>query len=532
MIRKGQRLIVDVIRMDKKGRGVALLPQPSANSLDVDPLTPSTPMPISIPNAIPGQKVDIIVQGRRRKKNAEWTGRLVDIVQESTSVAVPKCTKYFGTCGGCSVQHLQYQAQLQIKMEHVENLFAERAFEYPDVQPILGIPLAEYQYHYRNKMEFSVSTKEYKLDHSHEDRLGVAKAYALGLFPKTSGRWNGKVINIEHCYLQSPRANRMLTAIHHAIQHTPGVEISDPEDPEPMGSMALKHVILRTGNNAQKSKEEVMLTLVTTKVDVEILQRFITTLTQALSEEDQEALVSIRNAIHPQNQRAIQKKNNQAQSEELPQIWTDTLLYGREFIYDTIGSLVFRVSGNSFFQPNSRQTSVLYDEILKGVVSFDENGPEGQNKPIVWDLFCGTGSIALYVASAAQYVVGLEIIPDAIADAVENARLNERTNVSFKVMDLSHGSVVVFGHDDPRPDIVIVDPPRAGLHAHLITQLTRDIQPGRVIYVSCNPETQARDIETLCHEKQYQVVSVQPVDMLPHTPHIETVVVLDRVIHV
>ncbi len=430
---------------------------------------------IFVKNALPGQTVRALVY---RKKKGYAEARPLEILEESPFAVDPVC-EHFPVCGGCTVQQLDYTQQVEQKRRQVEDIY-QRLAGIPDVTVDEIIP-AERIFHYRNKMEFTFSNRRWVLPEEPDE---ADRDFALGLhIPK---RFD-KILDIDACHIQPPLGNEILNLVRRVSREN-GLK---PYDVKTHIGF-LRHLVLRFGINTG----DVMVNIVTAYENPDLLQPLVKALTTEFPQ-----VTSIINNVNT-------RKADIAFGE-----W-GLLLHGKPMIEEKIGDLTFEISANSFFQTNTRQGLELYRTVL------EDAGLTG--KEIVYDLYCGTGSIALFVASAAKSVYGFEMIASAVEDAERNAVSNGVTNCRFTKANLD----TFFRQPErytkfPRPDVIIVDPPRAGIHRSLVNRLPK-LSPARLVYVSCNPATQARDVQSIV-KMGYRLVRLTMVDMFPHTPHIETV---------
>lgn len=504
-------------------------------------------MPIEVPLTVPGDHVVAAVSERDFQVTQRWEatptkpkwpirGKLETIEAPSRHRSTPRCSKYFGACGGCRTQHVTYQEQLRDKQQRVEALFAPWETE---IRAIKGADTNDQEpYHYRNKMEFTCSTGRWLLDADRaQTKDGQAEdgqtdedasqfPFTVGFFPLAMSnarrvrkrskasrrRWSPRILSIDSCALQLDECNAVLQEVVAECQAN-GVEAFDFRS----NAGFLKNIVLRRGTN-QDGQTELMLGLVTTSLDGEQSQLLADIATDIGSRMD--SVVSVVQRVDAQSAR---EHRANGVDDETP---TERVLFGRSYLEDSVLDHTFRVSFDSFFQPNSSQASVLYREVQRELATLE-------TPPVVWDLFCGVGSIGICMGPFARKVVGVEIVAAAVDKARENARLNGygEEQMEFHCADLTQAWPEAALANIARPDVVIVDPPRAGLHKKLI-KLLRRLAPARICYISCNPDTQASDFELLSRDDldgaAYRARYVQPVDMLPHTPHIETVAWLDR----
>lgn len=437
---------------------------------------------VFIPFGAPGDIVDIQVF---KKKSNCFDGKIVNIVKESDKRVKPVC-QHFGLCGGCKWQHLDYQWQLYYKQKQVkDNLDRIAKIEYPEITPILG---CEKQYYYRNKVEYSFSNRKWLTDgapagtYTEEQCKGFG--YHLpGLFDR--------VIDIEHCYLQAEPSNEIRLFIK---DFTMEKGLSYHNVRAHQGTM--RNVIMRCNG-----KGEFLVIIIINEENSIVRNELI----PALSEKFPQ-IISIMLVINPKFNDTIS---------DLP----FECLKGDPYLIETMNSprigfedLSFRVGPVSFFQTNVYQAERLYK------AAFDLADVSGDE--LMYDLYTGTGTIALYFSRFVKKVVGIEYVEEAIADARINAQINNIDNATFYAGDMAKVLDDAFIVENGTPDIIVTDPPRAGMADKVIEQLKK-IKAKKIIYISCNPATQARDLQLL--NDFYEVVAVQPVDMFPHTQHVENI---------
>ena len=428
---------------------------------------------------VPGDVVDVRIF-RKKKNYAE--GRVVKINTPSELRESPFC-EYFGTCGGCRWQHMSYAAQLKFKQKHVEDALQRISkVELPQATPILGSEKIRY---YRNKLEFSFSDRRWLTE---EDLASGKSGNEPALGFHVPGRFD-KILDITECFLQDDLSNLIRNEIR-SFALANSYSFFNPYDQNGL----LRNVIIRS-----TSTGEWMVVLVFKENDeekiVKMLKHLITKFPQ---------LTSVQYVVNG-------KRNDSISDQEV------LLFHGRDYIEERMENLVFRISAKSFYQTNSLQAYELY-KITRTYASLsgDEN---------VYDLYTGTGTIASFVASSAKHVVGVDYIEDAIEDARKNAKLNNINNASFLSGDLkdtlNDSFISIYG----KPDVIITDPPRSGMHEDVVKTILK-ADPKRIVYVSCNPSSQARDIQIL--DPNYSVEAYRPVDMFPHTTHVENVMLLKR----
>lgn len=435
-------------------------------------------MVVFIPFGAPGDIADVKID-RKKKNYAE--GHIEKLTTPSAVRVEPRC-EHFTVCGGCRWQHLPYDFQLKCKRQQVVDALERIAkIPYPEVKPALG---SENIWEYRNKMEYTFSNKKWltfdQLRSGEEfPERRCAGFHIPGAFDK--------VLDINSCHLQDHLGDRLRLFIKQfGMEH-------DYAFYDLRGQTGL----LRTLMIRISSTGEVMAVMVFGEDDRER----INTLLNAVAEEFPE-ITSLLYVVNT-------KVNDTIADQEI------ILFKGREFIEEEMEGLKFRVGPKSFYQTNSRQAHRLYSVAREFArLTGDE---------LVYDLYTGTGTIACFIAPKARHVVGIEYVPEAIEDAKINAAVNGLDNTEFYAGDMKNVLTADFIEAHGRPDVMIVDPPRAGMHEDVV-KVILEASPRRIVYVSCNPATQARDL-ALLHEK-YDIEAVQPVDMFPHTQHVENVVAL------
>ena len=433
---------------------------------------------VFVEGAVEGDVVKAKVM-KTKKKFVE--SKVVEVITPSEMRTTARCT-YFGTCGGCKWQHVEYASQLAFKQQQVVDAI-ERIGGMKDV-PVLPIIGNDDLYYYRNKLEFSFSEKAWRTNNDPESTEQVP-ALALGFH--VPQRWD-KVLDVHECFLQSKLSNGILNAVREfaLTNHIPAFS---PETE----SGYFRNLVVREGKNTG----DVMVNVVTFEDSPETM----TKLTAELIKKFPEITTVINN---------VTKRKSQVAVGEYEMVY-----HGEGIIHDKIGKLLFQVSANSFFQTNTKQAERLY--------SIARELADIKKTDTVYDLYCGTGSIALFVADAAKKVIGIELVESSILNARMNAELNTIENCEFIAGDLKDllTKENQWRDEHPKPDVIIVDPPRSGMHPKAVEELGAMGVP-TIVYVSCNPATLARDVQLLS-TYGYTVEKVQPVDMFPHTYHIECV---------
>ncbi len=413
---------------------------------------------------------------------------VVEVLEPSPDRTEPLCS-YFGVCGGCKLMHIRYEAQLQYKQKKVKDALEHLGdFVAPPVTPVSA---CADPFHYRNKIEFSFSNMRYLLpEELSMEKLDRPKDFALGFH--TPGNFE-KVIDIDYCYLAKESMNKVLKLTREFVLANALVPYSARAH-----TGYLRNLVVRFSEN----REEVMVNLVTSWYDEDIMQRY-----RAHLESGMEGVkMTILNNV-------TSRLNTVATGDE------EFTLSGEGYITERLGNHDFRISANSFFQTNSSQAEVLYNAILK------VGGLKAEDT--VYDLYCGTGTITLYLANHCRQIIGLEVVESSINDARSNALLNGITNAEFFKVDLKDFQALLGTLERyDNPGVIITDPPRAGMQPKALATMIR-LRPRRIVYVSCNPASLARDGKEICAHG-YTLLSVQPVDMFPHTSHIESVACFER----
>ena len=441
-------------------------------------------MVVFVPFVVPGDVVDLQV---RKKRNSYCETTVVRMIQPSPIRVEPKC-KHFGICGGCKWQNLPYKEQLAAKQQQViDQLTRIGKVELPEISPILGSEKTE---EYRNKLEFACSNKRWYTKEELEtlpEGVGLAQG-AIGFH--ITGAFD-KIYPIEKCVLMDDYCNKVRNAIYnYALEHN--LTFFDIREQHGL----LRDIMMRNSNTGE------WLVLVQFHYDEDGDEERAMNLMQFIADEFQE----ITSLLYVDNQ----KGNDTFNDLEL------TVFKGNDHIFELMEDLRFKVGAKSFYQTNTDQAYHLY--------SVARNFANLTGNELVYDLYTGTGTIANFVAKKAKKVIGIEYVPEAIEDAKVNSEINNIANTLFYAGDMKDILTEEFIKQHGRPDVIITDPPRAGMHADVVNVIL-GAHPQRIVYVSCNPATQARDLALL--DKDYRIVAVQPVDMFPHTPHVENVVLLE-----
>ena len=437
-----------------------------------------------VEGAVPGDTVRARIF-KLQKKFSE--ARTLEVLTPSSLRVTPRC-KHFGTCGGCKWQNLAYDAQLRFKHRQVVDAFTRiGGFENPNVLPVIGV---DDPYYYRNKMEFTFSNSRWLTAEEMLRKDEIKQELALGLH--VPQRWD-KLVNVEECFLQSEMSAAIVNAVREIAR---GWNLTSYSTETQEGY--LRHLVIREW----KRTGETMVTLVTSNDWLEAMGKLTTLLLKHFPE-----ITTIVNNM-------TSRKAMVAFGE------SEKTYYGPGFIREQLGEYTFHISANSFFQTNTLQAERLY-ETAKQFAQL-------QSGDVVYDLYSGTGTIAIYLSEAVERVVGIEVVESAILDAEKNAAINKISNCYFLQGDLKDRLTKDSGWllEHPKPTVIVADPPRSGMHQKVVERMIA-LSPERIVYVSCNPSTQARDVK-LFAEGEYRLEKIQPVDMFPHTDHIESVALLVR----
>ena len=438
---------------------------------------------IFVPYVVPGDVVDLQV---KRKKNHYAEAVAVKFHEKSPLRTEPFCS-HFGVCGGCKWQCLSYEEQLKYKQKQVfDNLTRIGKVELPEFRPILGSEKTRF---YRNKLEFTFSNKRWLTEEEVKQDVKYDQMNAVGFH--IPGAFD-KVLAIDKCWLQDDISNQIRNAVRdYAYAHNfPFFDLRTQEG-------LLRNIMIRTSSTGE------LMVVLQCKVTDDEGRRKMEEILQFMADSSQQ-ITSLMDVIN--------NKCNDTIGDLDVEVFK-----GNDHIFEEMEGLRFKVGPKSFYQTNSEQAYNLYK------VAREFAGLTGNE--LVYDLYTGTGTIANFVARQARKVVGIEYVPEAIEDAKVNSALNSIDNTLFYAGDMKDILTNDFIAEHGRPDVIITDPPRAGMHNDVIDVILA-AEPKRIVYVSCNPATQARDLQLL--DGKYKVTAVQPVDMFPHTHHVENVVQLER----
>ncbi|UKK49877.1 23S rRNA (uracil(1939)-C(5))-methyltransferase RlmD [Prevotella sp. E13-17] len=443
---------------------------------------------VFVPFCVPGDVCDIQI---RRKKHSFAEGEVVRFVEKSKVRAVPFC-QHFGVCGGCKWQNLPYEEQLKFKQQQVfDQLHRIGKIELPEFRPILGSVQTQ---EYRNKLDYGCANKRYLTKEEisslpKDETLSMKDIPAIGFH--ITGAFD-KILPITKCWLMDDLHNQIRNGIYdYAIKH----DISFFDLRAQVG--LLRDIIIRNSASGE------LMVIIQFHYDETGGEKEAIALLQHVAD----TFPQITSLLYLDNQKCNDTIGDQ-----------DVLVFkGTDHIFELMEGLKFKVGPKSFYQTNTEQAYHLY--------SVAREFAELTGQEMVYDLYTGTGTIANFVAKNAKRVIGIEYVPEAIEDAKINSEINGITNTLFYAGDMKDILTDDFIAAHGRPDVIITDPPRAGMHPDVVNTILH-AAPKRIVYVSCNPATQARDLQSL--DEQYKVAEVQPVDMFPHTPHVENVVLLKK----
>lgn len=460
-LKKGQEVELEIIDAAFKGKGLA----------KVDGLA------VFVPGTTPGDKVKARII-KKKKKHRE--AKLLEIIEPSEHRIEPKC-QHANVCGGCSWQHIPYSKQVEYKGQQVKDHIKRIGHMNGDI--VKQAIASDQEFYYRNKMEYSISARRWLTEEEiKSDEYVDDSAFAAGLH--APGRFD-KILNLKECHLQVPESFQILDFVrNYCIEH--GIEPYDTLE----NTGFMRNIMIRNSHYT----DDFMVNLVTYQDDQSVMER----LKDALLQEFPFITTVVNNVNDTKSPTAAGRY--------------EKVLFGPGFIVDKIGDFIFKIHPNAFFQTNTAQAEKLYD-VAKDFADIKDDD-------IVYDLYCGVGTLSLYMSRRAKHVLGIELVDVAVENARFNAKENEVDNVSFIKGDMKD----VFTQDvvdkHGAPNVLITDPPRAGMHPDVVKRLC-ELKVPRIVYVSCNSSTMARDLKEL--KEVYDVEIVQPVDMFPQTYHIEAV---------
>lgn len=469
MRRKNKNIVLENIRLVSAGsKGIAVGRTEEGKT-------------VLVSGAVPGDLVNVRV---KKSKSNYYEAEMIEILEKSPFRVEPKCI-HFGVCGGCKWQNLSYEKQLDVKQDEVfNNIKRIGGLEDFETLPILG---SEEHYFYRNKMEFSFSNARWLTQYEISSEENFGNRDALGFH--IPGMWS-KILDLKECLLQEDPSNAIRMAVkNYAVKN--GLEFFDVRE---------QKGFLRTMMLRQNSKGEWMVLFQLYREEQENRKNLFEFL---LSEFPQ-----IKTLVY-----CINSKQNDSIYDQDVQTY-----FGEGFLMEEMDGLQFKIGPKSFFQTNYKQALELYRKTLEFA---DLKGDE-----VVYDLYTGTGTIAQYVARNAKQVIGIESVPEAIEAAKEHAKLNGLENCTFYCGDMKAIFNDEFLENHPKADVLITDPPRDGMHQKVVEQILK-LAPEKIVYVSCNSATQARDLALM--KEQYKLVKILPVDMFPQTHHVENIALLVKI---
>lgn len=435
-------------------------------------------MVIFIEDAVPGDVVEVEIY---KKKKAFMEGRMVNLIQPSENRIEPFC-RHFSYCGGCRWQHLTYEAQLHFKEEHIrQSLIRLAKVELPEINPIMAAQKTQL---YRNKLEFSFTQKRWLTNEEMSAGIGMGEP---GLGFHIPGRFD-KIFDLKECFLQEDPSNEIRNEVGRFAKEK-GYSFFNPITQEGM----LRSLLLRTSSTG-----EIMVMIMFRYDQAEEIA--------VMMDRIKDSFPAITSLLY-----TINTKKNDTYHDLDIKTW-----HGKDHILEEMEGLKFRIGPKTFYQTNSEQAYNLY-KITRDYAAIKKTD-------IVYDLYTGAGTIANFVSPLAKKVIGIEYVEDAIADAKVNSEINKISNTDFYAGDMKAVLNDEFIAKHGKPDVIITDPPRAGMDEQVIHKIN-ELKASRVVYVSCNPGTQARDLALL--DEVYKVSAVQPIDMFPHTDHSENVVLLE-----
>ncbi len=436
---------------------------------------------VFVQGSYPGDKV----KARLLKiKNSYAEALAIKIISSSKDRVEAQC-KFFGTCGGCKQQDLNYDAQIFYKQKQVEEIFNKLGgFNDFKIEPIIP---SQSIFYYRNKMEFSFSEKRWLTKSEIDSQKNLERGFALGLHIP---RIFDKVLDIDECFLQSETSNKILNLTRDFFKKKNTSIYSTKTHVGYLRNLVIKEPC---------HTNDLMVNLVTSEENDELMNEYCNEMIKEI----------------PQVTTVINNINKKFAAVAVGDY--EKVFYGSGYIYDEIGKYKFRISANSFFQTNTLQAEKLYQTAL--------DFAELKGNEVVYDLYSGAGTIAIFISDKAKRVYAFESVESAIADAKVNAELNDIRNVKFFTADLYKSFLpIVEKNKVPKPDVMVIDPPRSGMHPNTVNDVIK-LSPNKIVYVSCNPATQVRDIK-LMDEAGYKLIKIKPVDMFPHTFHIENIALL------
>lgn len=479
-MKKGDLIELNIENYAFKGKGISKI---NKEKISQGTSQQHSKYVVFVDNAYPGDKV----KARIKKIKKSYAEAKTEQVLSPSGYRVKARCKYFGVCGGCKQQDLDYKKQLDFKQQQIEEIFKKMGgftdFNIEDIIP------SEKIFYYRNKMEFSFSDKKWLTKEEINSGKDIDRDFALGLHVPNV---YDKVLDIDECFLQSEISSRIVKFTRNFFE-----ERKIPAYSTKTHDGYLRNLVIRESEHTN----DLMINLVTFYENDILMKGY----SNALVKEFPQVSTIVNN---------INLKKAAVAIGDYEKVYL-----GDGLIYDSIGSYKFRISANSFFQTNTLQAEILYRTAL--------GFAELKGNEIVYDLYSGAGTIAIYISEFTKHIYAFENVESAIKDAEENANINDIENVKFFTADLYKSFLPVVNDNNLQsPDIVILDPPRSGMHKNTVDDVIK-LNPEKIVYVSCNPATQIRDIK-LFIEDGYKLIKIKPVDMFPHTFHIENVALLHR----
>ncbi len=482
IVKKGTLIDLVINKYAFEGKGITRIDKNIFDNLKVNEETNESYV-VFVNGAYPG---DVVKAKLKKIKKTYAEADTIEIITPSVDRVKPEC-KYFGVCGGCKQQDLNYDKQVHYKQLQVIEIFEKLGgFKNFIIEPIFP---SKKIFFYRNKMEFSFAQQRWLTEEEIKSGKEIDRNFALGLH--IPGMYD-KVLDIDECFLQSEISNSILNLTRNFFK-----EKDTPVYSTKTHTGYLRHLMIRQSSH----KKDLMINLVTNYEDDLLMKEYTDIIIKNIPR-----VTTIVNNINT-------KKASVATGDY------EKVFYGNGFIYDKIGSYTFRISANSFFQTNTIQAENLYSVALEFAAL--------KGSEIVYDLYSGAGTIAIYISSEAKSVFAFESVESAVNDAQFNVEANNISNVKFYTADLYHSFLPLITNESiPLPDVIILDPPRSGMHKNTVDDILK-LLPGKIVYVSCNPASQTRDIKLLC-DGGYKLQKLKPIDMFPHTYHIENVALLIR----
>ena len=480
-MKKGDLIELNIEDYAFEGRGIARI---NTEEIITGSQQQQSKYIVFVDNAYPGDKV----KAQIRKIKKSYAESVTEEVISPSQYRIKARCKYFGVCGGCKQQNLEYRKQMEFKQKQVEEIFNKMGgFSNFNTEPI--IPSGKIFY-YRNKMEFSFSEKRWLTKEEIKSGEAIDRNFALGLHVPNV---YDKVLDINECYLQSEMSTKLLNFTRDFFKRK-NIRVYNTKTHQGY----LRNLVIRESEHT----DDLMINLVTFYEDDQLFKEYSDNIVKNYPE--------VSTIVNNVNLRKAAVATGDFEN----------VFYGDGLIFDSIGKYKFRISANSFFQTNTLQAENLYKTALEYA---DLKGNE-----IVYDLYSGAGTIAIFVSEFSRNVFAFESVASAVKDAEENLNLNNIDNVKFFISDLYKTFIPLVKENDlPSPNVVIVDPPRSGMHKNTVEDVI-NLNPEKIVYVSCNPATQVRDIKIFV-DNGYELIKMRPVDMFPHTFHIENVALLIKI---